>query len=108
MKSFKLDMSGFNCVLLVVILVLVIMCCMKKSNEDFFNDDFDTYPLTLLSTGEFLAEGENDELDSEIAIHAVGTPGMEAALTDYSLGDKADDFDKQFHIKKFMGVLPDS
>ena len=121
MKSFKLNMSGLNCILLVVILVLVIMCFMNKSNEDFFNDDFDKYPLPLLSTGEildegeyldegeFLDEGENDKLDSEIAVYALGTPGMTAAVTDYSPGDKADPkYEKKFHIKKFMGVSPDS
>ena len=46
------------------------------------------------------------EPESEVAVHALGRPGMTAVFSEYSLGDKADDFGKQFVLTPFTGVTP--
>merc|ERR1719272_1936233 len=76
------------------------------------NSEDQYLPIDLFNAdGSFLAEGSNEDLDTSVAVHALATAGMAAALADYEIASKSPDeiaeFDSQFHIKKFMGVLPD-
>jgi len=68
-------------------------------------------PIDLFNAeGSFLADGSNEDIDTSVAVHALGTASMAAALADYEIASKSPEeiakFDAQFHIKKFMGVLP--
>jgi len=66
------------------------------------------FPVDLNSaTGEFLATGSNELLDTSIAVAALGTADMAAALADWDISNKAVDFDEKFHVKKFRGQNPD-
>jgi hypothetical protein len=81
----------------------------KCSTAYIATDIADKYlPINLgAATGEFLAAGDNEDIDQAVVVGALATHGMAAALTDYDLGDKEDDFDMKFHVKKFQGVNPD-
>ena len=63
------------------------------------------------ATGGFLASGDNEDLDTTVAVAAIATSGLAKALVDYNVADKDKDFpdfDQKFHIKKFRGADPDN
>ena len=65
-------------------------------------------PVNLnTASGEFLAVGDNEDLDTSIVVAALATADMAKALADWDISEKAADFDEKFHVKKFRGEDPD-
>jgi hypothetical protein len=63
------------------------------------------------ATGGFLASGDNEDLDTTVAVAAIATSGLAKSLVDYNVADKDSknkDFDQKFHLKKFRGADPDN
>jgi len=82
----------------------------SECRTSYIAADSDLYlPINLnAASGEFLAAGDNEDLDTDIAVAAVATPEMAQALADWDLSSKAEDFDMKFHVKKFRGQDPDN